>query len=108
MCSPVRASQIAHALKPPRVSVLRSLEELMKHGYLERVGNAYRVTDKVNIPEPAEETAAANRHGGGDCEEVGGSGRFGLDRPSVTLPHHERIRRHCYLIRNGARRWRKG
>ena len=38
MCSPVRASQIAHALKPPRVSVLRSLEELMKHGYLERVG----------------------------------------------------------------------
>ena len=23
----------------------------MKHGYVERVGNAYRVTDKVNIPE---------------------------------------------------------
>ena len=26
-------------------------EELIKHGYLERVGDAYRVTDKVNIPE---------------------------------------------------------
>ena len=51
MCSPVRASQIAHALKLPRVSVVRRLEELIKHGYVERVGNAYRVTDKVNIPE---------------------------------------------------------
>ena len=46
MCSPVRASQIAHALKLPRVSVVRRLEELV-----ERVGNAYRVTDKVNIPD---------------------------------------------------------
>ena len=51
MCSPVRASQIAHALKLPRVSVVRRLDELIKHGYVERVGNAYRVTDKVNIPE---------------------------------------------------------
>ena len=51
MRSPVRASQIAHALKLPRVSVVRRLEELIKHGYVERVGNAYRVTDKVNIPE---------------------------------------------------------
>ena len=42
MCSPVRASQIAHAL--PRVSVVRRLEEMIKHGYAERVGNAYRVT----------------------------------------------------------------
>ena len=51
MCSPVRASQIAHALKLPRISVVRRLDELIKHGYVERVGNAYRVTDKVNIPE---------------------------------------------------------
>jgi hypothetical protein len=51
MCSPVRASQIPHALKRPRVSVLRRLQEMVKHGYVERVGNAYRVTDKVNIPE---------------------------------------------------------
>jgi DNA-binding IclR family transcriptional regulator len=43
MCSPVRASQIAHALKLPRVSVVCRLEELIKHGYVERVGNAYRV-----------------------------------------------------------------
>jgi DNA-binding IclR family transcriptional regulator len=47
MCSPVRASQIAHALKLPRVSVVRQLEEMIKHGYVERVGNAYRVTDKA-------------------------------------------------------------
>ena len=51
MCSPVRASQIAHALKLSRISVVRHLEELIKHGYVERVGNAYRVTDKVNIPD---------------------------------------------------------
>ena len=51
MCSPVRASQIAHALKLPRVAVLRRLQEMVKHGYVERVGNAYRVADKVNIPE---------------------------------------------------------
>jgi DNA-binding MarR family transcriptional regulator len=49
MCSPARASQIAHALRLPRAAVLRRLQELVKHGYVERVGNAYRVTDKVNI-----------------------------------------------------------
>src|SRR5215469_3285674 len=51
MCSPVRASQIAHALRLPRAAVLRRLQELAKHGYIERVGNAYRVTNKVNIPD---------------------------------------------------------
>jgi DNA-binding MarR family transcriptional regulator len=51
MCSPARASGIAHALKIPRVVVLRRLQELLKRGYVERVGNAYRVTDKVNIPD---------------------------------------------------------
>src|SRR6516162_11105514 len=51
MCSPVRASQIAHALKLPRATVLRKLQELAKDSYVERVGNAYRVTDKVNIPD---------------------------------------------------------
>ena len=51
MCSPVRASQIAHALKLPRATVLRRLQELVKDRYVERVGNAYRVTDKVNIPD---------------------------------------------------------
>ena len=50
-CSPVRASQIAHALKLPRATVLRRLQELVKDRYVERVGNAYRVTDKVNIPD---------------------------------------------------------
>jgi DNA-binding MarR family transcriptional regulator len=51
MCSPARASTIAQALKMPRVIVLRRLQEMVKHGYVERVGNAYRVTDKVNIPD---------------------------------------------------------
>jgi hypothetical protein len=51
MCAPVRASQIAHALKLPRVAVLRRLQEMVKYGYVERVGNAYRVTNKVNIPD---------------------------------------------------------
>ena len=51
MCCPARASQIAHALRLPRAAVLRRLQELVKHGYVERVGNAYRVTDKVNIPD---------------------------------------------------------
>jgi DNA-binding IclR family transcriptional regulator len=49
MCSPARPSQIAQALKLPRGAVLRRLQELVKDGYVERVGNAYRVTDKVNI-----------------------------------------------------------
>jgi hypothetical protein len=51
MCSPARASTIAHALNLPRAVVLRRLQEMVKHGYVERVGNAYRVTDKVNIPD---------------------------------------------------------
>jgi DNA-binding MarR family transcriptional regulator len=49
MCSPARAHQIAQALKLPRGVVLKRLQDLVKAGYVERVGNAYRVTDKVNI-----------------------------------------------------------
>ena len=45
------AGEIAHALKLPRATVLRKLQELAKDSYVERVGNAYRVTDKVNIPD---------------------------------------------------------
>jgi DNA-binding HxlR family transcriptional regulator len=50
MCSPVHASAIARSLKLPRATVLKRLQEMVKQGYVERVGNAYRVTDKVNIP----------------------------------------------------------
>jgi IclR helix-turn-helix domain len=50
MCSPAHPRAIAHALQLPRSTVLRRLEELVKRGYVERVGNAYRVTDKVNVP----------------------------------------------------------
>ena len=51
MCTPVRASTIAQALKLPKTTVNRRLQEMMKHGYVERIGNAYRVTDKVNVAE---------------------------------------------------------
>jgi DNA-binding IclR family transcriptional regulator len=47
----VSASKIANSLKLPRVTVVRRLQEMVKHGYVERVGNAYRVTDKVNVPD---------------------------------------------------------
>jgi len=51
MCSPAPASTIARALKLPRPTVLRRLQELARSGYVERIGNAYRVTDSVNIPD---------------------------------------------------------
>ena len=51
MCSPVRASTIAQTLKLPKAVVNRRLQDMMKQGYVERVGNAYRMTDKVNIPD---------------------------------------------------------
>jgi DNA-binding MarR family transcriptional regulator len=51
MCSPVRASTIAQVLKIPRTTVLRRLNDMEKLGYVEHVGNAYRMTDKVNIPD---------------------------------------------------------
>jgi len=50
-CSPVRASTIAQVLRIPRATVLRRLNDMEKLGYIEHVGNAYRMTDKVNIPE---------------------------------------------------------
>ncbi len=51
MCSPVRTSTIAQVLKIPGATVLRRLNDMEKLGYVERVGNAYRMTDKVNIPD---------------------------------------------------------
>jgi hypothetical protein len=51
MCSPARVNNIADAVRLPRVVVLRRLQDMVKHGYIERVGNAYGVTDKVNIPD---------------------------------------------------------
>jgi DNA-binding MarR family transcriptional regulator len=51
MCTPVRASTIAQTLKLPKATVNRRLQEMIKQGYIERIGNAYRVTDKVNVPD---------------------------------------------------------
>jgi hypothetical protein len=45
-----RKSACARAETAPRIRSEASEREI-KHGYVERVGNAYRVTDKVNIPE---------------------------------------------------------
>ena len=44
----------ARSLKLPRVSFCAACKKWVKHGYVQRVGNAYRVTDKVNIPDPQE------------------------------------------------------
>jgi hypothetical protein len=49
--STFRTIKIASALKLPRVTVVRRLQEMVKQGYVERLGNAYVVTDKVNIPD---------------------------------------------------------
>jgi CRP-like cAMP-binding protein len=46
LCSPVRAATIAQALKLPKATVNRRLQEMMKQGYVERVGNAYRSPTK--------------------------------------------------------------
>jgi DNA-binding IclR family transcriptional regulator len=51
MCSLVRANTVARVLKIPRMVVLRRLNDMVKLGYLERIGNAYRMTDKANIPD---------------------------------------------------------
>ena len=75
---------------------------------MEHVGTAYRATDKVNIPDLQKKLQRRIDMVCRDCEEVGGSGRFGFDRPAVTLPHHERIRSHCSPIRSGTRQWQKG
>jgi CRP-like cAMP-binding protein len=64
MYSPVRASQIAHAPKLPRISAVRRLEEMIKHGYVERVGKRLSRHGQGEHRRPAEETAEANRHGG--------------------------------------------
>ena len=78
MCSPVRAGQIAHTLKMPRVLVLRRLQEMVKHGYVERVGNAYRITDKVNIPDLKAKLQTTDRHDHRDRQEAVRIERFAL------------------------------
>ena len=48
-CAPARAAQIAQAIGLSRNVVNRRLQDLIRMGHVERVGNAYRVTDKVNV-----------------------------------------------------------
>jgi len=55
---PVHAGDVAHALKLPRATVVHGLQQLIKHGYVERIGNAYRVTERVNLPDLVERMQA--------------------------------------------------
>jgi hypothetical protein len=71
MCSPVRASQIAHALKLPRVSVVRRLEEANQARLCGARRQRLSRHGQGEHPRPAEETAVENRHSRGDGEEIG-------------------------------------
>lgn len=51
MCAPASAGTVARALKLPRAAALHGLQELIRHGYVERVGNAYLATEKANLPD---------------------------------------------------------
>lgn len=44
---PVTASKIAHYMEMPRETVRRTLNVLVKRGYLDRVDNHYEPTEKV-------------------------------------------------------------
>ncbi len=45
--TPMTAEQISHTIGMPRASVQRKLDNLIKRGYIDQVGNVYRVADKV-------------------------------------------------------------
>ena len=77
MCSPVSASRIAHALKLPRVIVVRRLQEMVKHGYVERVGNAYQMTRQSEYSGPQKQTSAANGYDRGDGKKTVRTEQFG-------------------------------
>ena len=51
LSAPVHAGDVAHALRLPRATAVHGLQQLIKHGYVERLGNAYRVTEKANLPD---------------------------------------------------------
>ncbi len=70
MCSPVRTSTIAQALKMPRAVVLKRINDMVKLGYVERVGNAYRMTDKVNIPDLQRQAPETDGHDHGDRKGI--------------------------------------
>jgi hypothetical protein len=57
VCSPVRASTIAHVLKIPP-TVLRRLNDMVRLGYVERVGNAYYDRQGQHIGPETKATAA--------------------------------------------------
>src|SRR6516162_6707402 len=47
---PLSASRLARVAEMPRTTVLRRLAALIELGYLERIGNAYYLTAKSNVP----------------------------------------------------------
>jgi DNA-binding MarR family transcriptional regulator len=46
---PAHVAQIGQALGLPKTVVNHRLDDLIGLGYVERVGNAYRITDRVNV-----------------------------------------------------------
>ena len=62
------------------------------------------VTDKGADPRPAEETAAANRHGRRDGEEIGGSWWFTLGDPVFVFAGLGALLAYKYLQRSASMR----
>jgi hypothetical protein len=47
---PATAAEISRAIGRPRDVVSQRLEDLIKRGYIERGGNRYKMTTKLNVP----------------------------------------------------------
>jgi hypothetical protein len=47
---PATAVEISRVIGRPRDAVSQQLDELIKRGYVERDGNRYRMTTKLNVP----------------------------------------------------------
>jgi hypothetical protein len=60
-------------------------QEMVKRGYVERVGNAYRVTDKGNIPELQSKLQRLMDLVAETAKRLGGSGRFTLGDPVFVI-----------------------
>ena len=58
---------------------------MAKHGYVERVGNAYRVTDKVNIPDLQKKLQRRIDLVTENTQRIIRIARFGCPRPVGTL-----------------------
>ncbi len=77
MCSPVSAGRIAHALKLPRVIVVRRLQEMVKprsRGARRQCLSCHRQSEYSG---PQKQTSAANGYDRGDGKKTVRTGQFG-------------------------------